>query len=77
MNLKAKFHCDHVIHQNGGGRAALLYPVAGPENASFSKWTPAGKLEITVTNPDAKDFFEPGKCYFLDIIPADQAAESQ
>mgnify|MGYP007082274719 CR=1 FL=1 len=39
----------------------------GEENASFSKWTPSGNLELTVTNPDAVPAFVAGNDYYVDI----------
>lgn len=37
------------------------------ENYSWSKWTPSGMLNLTITNPDAQGKFEVGKEYFIDI----------
>lgn len=47
----------------GGDLVATRYelaPVSGKENEPWSKWTPSGKLEFTVTNPEAPEL-EPGE----------------
>jgi hypothetical protein len=49
----------------------VLQPVAGPGNETWSKWTPSGKLEMTITNPEAVAQFEVGKDYFVDFTLAD------
>jgi hypothetical protein len=41
------------------------------ERASFSKATPSGTLEITVSNPAVVGTFEVGKDYYLDLIPVE------
>lgn len=35
------------------------------DNREWSKWTPSGYVEMTVTNPAAFERFEPGKNYLL------------
>lgn len=47
----------------GGDNQALAYTlqaVSGKENEPWSKWTPTGSLQFTVTNPDAPEL-EPGE----------------
>jgi len=41
------------------------------ENYSWSKWTPAGSLSMTITNPDCFGKFEQGKTYYLDFTPVE------
>lgn len=49
-----------------------LTPVTGTteENKSFWKYTPSGKIELQVVNPEAADQFEVGKEYYIDFTPA-------
>lgn len=44
------------------------------ENHIFSKHTPTGKLEMTITNEPAAKFFKPGMCYYLDFTEAGMPA---
>jgi hypothetical protein len=66
---RAKFVCDEVattIH----GRTIRMFPVTSgsEENKEFFKWTPSGKLEMGIVNPDVE--FVPGKEYYLDFTEA-------
>lgn len=36
-----------------------------PENAVFGKWTPWGEFKAGIGNPAAKQFFKPGKNYYI------------
>lgn len=77
--VRAKFRCQSVQHilTNSPGEAAAVLVFApvfdngDGTNKQWSKYTPNGKLEMTVTNPDAIAKFELGKSYFLDFSPAD------
>lgn len=40
------------------------------ENHIFSKATPSGRLEMTISNEAAAKFFKPGCCYYLDFTEA-------
>jgi hypothetical protein len=59
--------------------AVVLSAVSGEENKTWAKYTPSGKIELTIDNPDAYDQFELGKTYFVDfsIAPAKEADESK
>lgn len=54
-----------------------MYPVTSgsPENESFFKWTPGGKLELSTVNPEAAKQFVPGKQYYIDITEVPAATE--
>ena len=69
--MRAKFKCQQVNKMEFGEQAHLA-PVHSDseENKSFSKYTPSGKLELMITNPNAEGFFKPGKEYYLDISEA-------
>jgi len=69
--LKAKFVCNTIEKQEGyegPGKVSLTPVVEGSEeNKTFSKYTPAGLLELWIDNPSAEGFFEEGGEYLLDI----------
>lgn len=76
MSVKAKFTCNRIedsIWQNGGARKVYfnaVYSNVG-ENASFSKATPSGQLEMVIDKETAAyDAFVPGKQYYLTIEEA-------
>lgn len=84
QKVKAKFFVSEVKHlfTQGGGDSVVatvkLQPCFGShpggdseENKSFSKWTPQGSIEMTITNPAAIDFFELGAPYYIDFVRAD------
>jgi len=70
---RCKFKCDFVQHNAGGSKNAPLSPVYGdsPENKSFWKYTPTGKLEINHSNPSVE--FVPGAEYYIDVSLATAA----
>jgi len=66
---RAKFVCQSVT-DHGDTKSVVLMPVTGgtDENKSFWKYTPSGKIEMSVMNPDVK--FEPKKSYYVDFTEA-------
>lgn len=76
MAIKAKFNCDRIVDTSfgqGGYRTVLFRAVYGTkgENASYSKATPSGTLEMQIDKETAAfDFFKPGKSYYLNIEEA-------
>jgi len=68
MNLKAKLKCE-CIQVYPDCVWPLLKPVIkdSEENKTFAKFTPAGEMKLQITNPEALNFFQPGKEYILDI----------
>ena len=80
MNVRAKFFVEDIRHSDVPGTeqyaSITMRPVFGSYgdgkvNESWSKYTPSGQLQITITNPAAIDAFEKGKAYYLDFTPAD------
>ncbi|QLE54840.1 hypothetical protein [Nostoc sp. TCL26-01] len=68
--MKAKFQVSSTTRFTGfSGVKVELYPVVNTsdENKEFWKATPDGKLEMTITNPNAVDFFEVDKEYYLEF----------
>lgn len=82
--IRAKFSCESVTKFGYGSEQVKLRAV-GPktgeilnaENASFSKATPSGTLEMTIDNPEAQGFFKPGGEYYLDFSAPEQAKEAE
>ena len=67
--VRAKFHCNSVNH-NEYNRNVNLTAICGKEgeNADFTKATPVGELNISISNDvPASDFFVPGQNYYLDF----------
>jgi hypothetical protein len=71
MTVKAKFKCESVT-KFGAQEDVKLTPVTGgsDENKSFSKYTPSGKLELSITNEALFGHFQPGQEYYLEINAA-------
>ncbi len=74
MGFRAKFTCTKK-DPNPGDASIVEVEFEprygdGTDNASWSKWTPGGRLSMQITNPDVTAQIEIGKVYFLDITPA-------
>ena len=50
--------------------AVVLAAVTGEANKTWAKYTPSGKIELSIDNPDAYAYFEIGKTYFVDFNAA-------
>jgi hypothetical protein len=79
MVVRAKVRCITVktSASNYGSNAGTieskqveLGPVADPANSTWSKYTPAGSINLTINNPEAFEAFKPGETYFVDFTPA-------
>jgi hypothetical protein len=68
MKVRAKFKCESVTKFENGSQVKLRATnQKDGDNQDWSQWTPAGALEMTITNPPAENAFAPGKFYFVDI----------
>jgi hypothetical protein len=72
MNVRAKFRVLCVTDFGQQKRVELM-PVTGgsEENKAFWKYTPSGKIEMTIDNPPASEVFAPGKEFYVDFRPAE------
>ena len=80
--IRAKFYCQSSVYNKGfvgdpedkGNEYVILAPVVcgSEENKSFSKWTPSGRLELSITNQNVFGKFVEGQEYYLDITPAEK-----
>lgn len=71
-SLLAKFKVGSVIDYGNNNKEANLSAVTNTseENKSFSIYTPNATIKIHITNPDALDFFKPGKEYVCEFKEA-------
>ena len=73
--LRAKMSVDSVLSacdylgdkQSEHIKLRAVYGQEGSSNAQWSKWTPNGSLELSITNPDAWGKVLPGQFFFIDI----------
>lgn len=68
-SIVCKFSCYQVARQHNC-ELVTLHAVSGEQNKPWSLWTPSGKFEVTITNPEAFGAFEPGKNYLLTVTEA-------
>lgn len=70
--VKAKLSCTSAQKGPYGTQINFwaLYST-NPEDNSFAQATPSAQLAMMVNNPEAENFFEPGKSYFLDFTKAE------
>ena len=64
QSLEAAKNADGSVHDE----RIKLTAVLGPENEPWSKWTPAGVLDITVTNPDAFGRLRQDQEVYVDLV---------
>lgn len=79
MIVRAKFRCSAVKHKKNTPSPEenlvrefefdALYDDTVPEDQRYARYTPTGKLTITVDNP-AVDW-QPGHYYYLDFTPVE------
>lgn len=72
---RCKFVVTHLTRTHWSPTGATLrlstqYDSNIPEDQRFALSTPSGTIEINVDNPDAIEFLELGKTFYVDFIPA-------
>jgi hypothetical protein len=67
--VRCKMVCRQIGADENGTHEVRMTPVTGgsEENEQYFKWTPGGELKLCVLN---KQYFEPGKAYYVDIEEA-------
>lgn len=70
--MRAKFLVETVTNHASGSTSVTLTPVmrGTEENKAFWQATPIGKLEMCITNPYAREFFDAGNEYYIDFVLA-------
>jgi hypothetical protein len=75
MKVRAKFWVQGISHSHVEApevfATVTLAPVYDDKNKDWSKHTPQGRIEMSITNASAIDQFELGKQYYVDFSPAD------
>jgi len=73
MTVRAKMRCSKVkeVHSELFELQLVAVADSSGENASWSKYTPSGEINLNVTNVDAVKQFEVGKSYYIDFTPAE------
>lgn len=75
MTVSAKFKVSSV-EDFGQFRVVKLAAVSATseENMDWSKWTPSGKIEMSITNPDAFNQFAAGDDFYLTFTKAENVS---
>jgi hypothetical protein len=79
MSVRAKFavqsvtRTQHWDKAKGEVQTVRLSPVTSgsEENKAFYEATPGGNIELATLNPQAGNYFELGKEYYLDFTKAE------
>jgi hypothetical protein len=82
MNVVAKFRCAEKVERDSGTPDKTVNPNPvdvklvptygnGQDNKDWSKWTPAGEIKMTITNPPAAAGFQPGADYMITFARAE------
>lgn len=72
MKARCKFNVQSVTDFGGNQRRINLAAICDssvPEDQAFTKYTPNGNIEISITNPAAFGVFVPGKQVYVDFLP--------
>lgn len=68
MSIQAKLQCTNLMQAvNQESPVLTAVTATSEENKRWAKYTPSGRLELTITNPAAFGFFEPGDEYLVTI----------
>lgn len=70
--IRAKFTCQqNILNHETQIAEIILHPVTSnpptEENLVFWKATPAGRIELQITNPEASAQFTVGSDYYVDF----------
>ena len=76
---RCKFRVGSVVRSVGASadsdyetiKLHAHYDPDDPEDTRFSRATPSGNLEFTLSNPNLLGKFRPGETYYLDLSPVD------
>ena len=73
--VRAKFKVTAIEEHYPGSRKVTLsteYDPSIPEDVSFNKATPSGRIEMQVDNPAAIEQLPLGKLFYVDFTPASE-----
>lgn len=79
MRLVSKADTAHwdMSKPGKGCSVVKLIAVTDPANKCWSEHTPAGSIELSITNPAAVDALELGACYYVDFTKAPTRAADE
>jgi hypothetical protein len=75
MKARCKFRVVAVTDFGNDNKLVKLttqYDQTLPEDQSFSRYTPSGTIEVQISNPAVLPMFEPGRDFYVDLVPAEQ-----
>lgn len=79
-SIRSKFQCQNAIHSADSQQTEVsLFPVVdgSEENKSFAKYTPAGNVNLTISDETkAANYFNPGDEFFVDFTRAIPTVQS-
>lgn len=71
-SMRAKMKVDTVTRAEVSEGVKFRAVTNGtPEDNTYSKFTPAAEIAITITNPELLGKFNPGESYYVDFTPAE------
>ena len=73
--VRAKFKVTGIEEHYPGSRKVTLttqYDPSIPEDVSFNKATPSGRIEMLIDNPAAIEKLPLGKLLYVDFTPASE-----
>lgn len=76
MTVRAKFRVNNIrIDHNGMPNGFQMHPVysGSEENQQFFAATPAGSIDMWITNPEVAAQFQVGQEFYVDFTPAEQS----
>jgi hypothetical protein len=73
--VRAKFYVIEVGRTIGGGKVVLQAVSRGQDNKEWAAATPNGRVEMSIKNDLALDFFDVGDEYYLDFSKAEKGVE--
>lgn len=60
--VKAKFKVTKLeVYEGDLLKVFMSAVIKDKSNVDWSKWTPNGSIEMTITNPEVLDYFVPGE----------------
>lgn len=58
--VKAKFKVEKLEVYENVTNVTMKAVIVDNKNIDWSKWTPSGMIQMSITNPDCLDYFVPG-----------------
>lgn len=75
MSVRAKFFVQSIEQTTSATIVKLSAVCRGEDNKTWSAFTPAGQISMTIKNELASDQFKPGDEFFVDFSPAPKTKE--